>query len=229
MLRLSPDFFEAFLNFTGTPWATGPLPGKVKEFVYIAIDASITHLYQPGLRKHMGDALRQGATGPEIMAVLQIASAIGLVASNTGAPMLLDALREAGNEPVDAAPLTAEQAQRKQGFEQATGFWDEGCDALLRLDPGGFDAYAAYLRTVWQTQALDPVTRELIGIAVHASTTFLHAPGIRLHMRRALACGATSAQIMEVLQLVSVLGIHSCSIGVPLLNEALARAAVNTS
>ena len=43
-LRFGLDFFDAFLAFTGTPWATGPLPPKVKEFVYIAIDGAITHL-----------------------------------------------------------------------------------------------------------------------------------------------------------------------------------------
>jgi hypothetical protein len=42
-------------------------------------------------------------------------------------------------------------------------------------------------------------------------------------MRRALACGATSAQIMEVLQLTSVLGIHTCSVGAPLLSDEMAR------
>jgi alkylhydroperoxidase/carboxymuconolactone decarboxylase family protein YurZ len=38
-------------------------------------------------------------------------------------------------------------------------------------------------------------------------------------MRNALRHGATSQEIMEVLQLVSVLGIHSATLGVPILLE----------
>ena len=225
VLRLSPDFFAAFTAFTGAPWAHGPLPGKVKEFVYIAIDAAITHLYQPGLRKHMGDAMRQGATPAEIMEVLQLASCIGLLSSTTGAPFLLDALREAGSGPAADAALDDHQAARKQSFVDATGHWDEGLDALLRLDAGAFDQHARYLCAAWQTRALDPVTRELLCIAVHASSTLMHKPGTALHMRRALAAGATQQQIMEVLQLTSVLGIHTCSVGVPILLEEAARQA----
>lgn len=216
-LRLSPDFFEAFLAFTGTPWTTGPLPPKVKEFIYIAIDGAITHLYQRGLQMHIGEALRHGASPTEVMEVLQMASLIGLITSTVAAPMLLEALH--GDKPLPA--LDTAQLERKRVFEEATGRWDAGCDAMLRLDPTAFDIWAGYVMSAWQTRALDPVTRELVGIAVHASTTLLHAPGIQLHMRRALALGATQAQIMEVLQLTSVLGIHTCSVGVPLLMQAL--------
>lgn len=225
LLRMSPDFFAAFLAFTGTPWSSGPLPPKVKEFVYIAIDSATTHLYQRGMRMHIGEALRHGATPAEITEVLQIASSIGLLTCTTAAPMLMDALREAGTPADNTAPLTDEQAARKQSFEAATGIWDAGCEAMLRLDLQAFDTYAGYLRAAWQTRALDPVTRELLGIAVHASTTLLHAPGVQLHMRRALAAGATAEQIVEVLQLTSVLGIHTCSVAMPMLMEQLEVAA----
>lgn len=215
-LRFGPDFFEAFLAFTGMPWATGPLPPKVKEFVYIAIDGAITHLYQRGLQMHIGEALRHGASPGEVMEVLQLASLIGLITQTTAAPMLLEALGRSTDEPLDAV-----QQQRKREFMDALGHWDDGCEAMLRLDATAFDSYAGYIRAAWHTRALDPVTRELVGIAVHASTTLLHGPGIQLHMRRALALGATQEQVMEVLQLTSVLGIHTCSVGVPLLMEAL--------
>ncbi len=230
LLQHSPAFFEAFLNFTSAPWKNGPLSPKVKELVYIAIDAAITHLYQPGLRKHMGDALGHGATTAEIVETLQLASCIGLLSTTTAAPFLLQALRQRGvqraGEPLpnaDDVPLNADQSARKLGFEAATGHWSDELEALLRLDLGAFDQHARYLQAAWQTQALDAVTRELLCIAVHASTTLLHKPGIALHMRRALSAGATQAQIMEVLQLTSVLGIHSCSIGLPILAEQATR------
>ncbi len=65
---------------------------------------------------------------------------------------------------------------------EAVGHWDEGCEAMLRLDAAAFDTYAGYIRAAWQTRALEPVTRELVGIAVHAIIV-----GYALRRRSALA------------------------------------------
>jgi alkylhydroperoxidase/carboxymuconolactone decarboxylase family protein YurZ len=65
-------------------------------------------------------------------------------------------------------------------------------------------------------------TIELIAIAVDASCTHLYAPGVRRHVRKALELGATKEEIAAVLQLTSVLGIHTMSVGAPILHEELA-------
>lgn len=219
ILRHSPEFFDAFLCFTSAPWNSHALTPRVKELVYVAIDAAITHLYEPGIRKHIGDALGHGATVQEITETLQLASCIGLLSTTVSAPYLLQFLRSRG-EPFQA--LTADQIALKDEFEAATGHWDEGMDALLRVDPIAFAKHAHYLCSAWQTSALDPVTRELLCVAVHASSTLLHRPGIARHMERALEAGATREQIIEVLQLTSVIGIHTCSVAMPLLAEVAA-------
>lgn len=46
------------------------LGAKVKEFVYIAIDCATTHLYVPGLKLHIRNAVRLGASREEVMEVL---------------------------------------------------------------------------------------------------------------------------------------------------------------
>lgn len=69
---------------------------------------------------------------------------------------------------------------------------------------------------------LDAKTIEFIAIAVDASCTHLYAPGVRRHIRKALALGATPQEITAVLQCVSVLGIHTMSLGAPILLEELA-------
>jgi alkylhydroperoxidase/carboxymuconolactone decarboxylase family protein YurZ len=74
---------------------------------------------------------------------------------------------------------------------------------------------------------LDAKTRELIAIAVDASCTHLYAPGVRRHVRRALEVGATPGEVLSVLQMVSVLGIHSVALGVPMLAEAIADRAAS--
>jgi alkylhydroperoxidase/carboxymuconolactone decarboxylase family protein YurZ len=62
-------------------------------------------------------------------------------------------------------------------------------------------------------------TKELIFIAVNAATTHLWAPGVRRHIRNALNEGATPEEILEAIQLTSIMGIHSLTLGVPILQE----------
>jgi len=52
LLSLDERFFESYLNFSAVPWRNGVLEPKIKELIYTAIDASTTHLYEPGLRQH---------------------------------------------------------------------------------------------------------------------------------------------------------------------------------
>jgi alkylhydroperoxidase/carboxymuconolactone decarboxylase family protein YurZ len=77
LLRLDPDLFEAYCEYSGLPWTGGVLEPKVKEFIYIAFDAAATHLHRPGIEQHFRNALHHGATAQELLAVLQIASTLG--------------------------------------------------------------------------------------------------------------------------------------------------------
>jgi alkylhydroperoxidase/carboxymuconolactone decarboxylase family protein YurZ len=94
IIRLDADFFEAYLNFSAIPWRKGVLPPKVKELIYIAIDASTTHLYTPGIRLHMRNALGYGATKEEIMEVLELTSVLGIHACTEAVPILAEELRK---------------------------------------------------------------------------------------------------------------------------------------
>jgi alkylhydroperoxidase/carboxymuconolactone decarboxylase family protein YurZ len=80
--------------FSSVPWREGVLEPKVKEFMYCAFDAAATHLYVPGLKLHMRNALRYGATAEEIMEVLEIVSTIGIHGAVLAAPILEAALDE---------------------------------------------------------------------------------------------------------------------------------------
>lgn len=96
VLRLDPDFFEAYLNFSAVPWRKGVLPPKIKELIYTAIDASTTHLYEPGLRQHISNALKYGATKEEIMEVFELVSVLGIHTCTMGVPILVEELKKAG-------------------------------------------------------------------------------------------------------------------------------------
>lgn len=102
LLELDPDLFEAYVAFSSVPWRTGVLSPKVKEFIYCAFDASSTHLYVPGLKLHMRNALRYGASAEELMELLEIVSTTGIHGAELGAPLLEAALareRDAQESP----------------------------------------------------------------------------------------------------------------------------------
>lgn len=86
--EMDPDYLEAFLRFRAVPQRNGPLPQKVKEFIFIAINAATTHLWAPGLRRHIRNALRAGATKAEILEVIQLTSIMGIHSMALAAPIL---------------------------------------------------------------------------------------------------------------------------------------------
>ena len=85
--------FEAFLEFGSVAWKKGYLPPKVKEFIYIAIDSATTHMYEPGLRIHIRNAFKLGATKEEIMEVYELVSILGMHTISMGVPVLVDEMR----------------------------------------------------------------------------------------------------------------------------------------
>jgi len=106
---------------------------------------------------------------------------------------------------------------------RARGDWNPLWEQFRELDPDFLEAYLAF-RSVPQTQGpLDQKYKELILIAINAATTHLYAPGVRRHIQNALKAGASMAEILETIQLTTVMGIHSCNLAIPILMEEVSR------
>ncbi len=226
LLELSPDFFEAYLNFSSVPWRSGVLAPKIKELIYVAIDAATTHLYAPGTHIHMRNALGYGATKEEIMEVLQLTAVLGIHTMALGVPALIAEMQQAGRgAEVAPKPLSPYQERLKAEFTANRGYWSKGWDGLLQLSPEFFEAYVQLSSVPWKNGVLEPKIKELIYIAIDASTTHLFLPGLRIHIQNALRYGATTQEIMEVMQLTAVLGIHTITEGVPILLDEMQKAA----
>jgi len=73
-------------------YGSGVLPPKEVELLSIAFDASFTHMYAPGTRRHIQNALKAGASVEEIFEVLKICVAQGVEACNIGVPILEEEL-----------------------------------------------------------------------------------------------------------------------------------------
>jgi len=223
ILELDPAFLSAYLRFSAVPWTKNHLAPKVKEFMYLAVDAAATHLYEPGIRQHIRAAIEHGASAAELTEVLELTSTLGIHACNIGVPLLLDVLTEEGQRTGPAA-RTTEQEQLKQEFEANRGYWHEFWDGFLELDPELFGAYLELSSVPWKTGVLEPKVKEFVYIAFDASATHLYVPGLKLHMRNAIGLGASPAEIMEVLEIASVIGIHAATVAAPILQEELRAA-----
>jgi alkylhydroperoxidase/carboxymuconolactone decarboxylase family protein YurZ len=90
--NLDPLWTEQVVT-AGLPVYTGALiPPKLAELLSIAFDASVTHMYAPGTRRHITAALKLGATVEEIMEVLKLCVSMGMQACALGVPILADEL-----------------------------------------------------------------------------------------------------------------------------------------
>jgi alkylhydroperoxidase/carboxymuconolactone decarboxylase family protein YurZ len=218
VLRLDPEFLRAYLKLSMVPWRKNHLPAKVKEFVYIAVDSAATHLYTPGIRQHIRAALDLGASTAEIMEVLQLTSTLGIHACNIGVPLLLEVLEEEGKR-TGPAPLDDNQLRIKEKFTAKRGYWHEFWDGLLEMSPELFDAYTDFSSLAWTDGVLEPKVKELIYCAFDAAATHLYVPGLKAHMRNALGYGATAEEIIEVLEIATVISIHTATVSAPILLE----------
>lgn len=103
--------------------------------------------------------------------------------------------------------------------QRVTGPWDATAfDTLKRWEPAWSAAVAKVTNDSW-TGALDRKTVELICVAINAACTNLNEDGTRRHIRKALEAGATRDELVTVLKMASLLSIHTCSLGAPILLE----------
>jgi alkylhydroperoxidase/carboxymuconolactone decarboxylase family protein YurZ len=94
--ELDPAWTDEFMATGAGIYGSGLLSAKEVELLSIAFDASYTHMYAPGTRRHIHNALKTGATVEEIMEVLKLCVAQGVQACNLGVPILAAELERLG-------------------------------------------------------------------------------------------------------------------------------------
>lgn len=210
LMERAPQFLDAYIRFQSGPANTGVLPKKLCEFIYIAIDISVNHMYERGGRRHMEHALKAGASPEEILQVVLLTTAVSARQPlDLGLRVLAEETGAVHPWPGGAA------AEAKADHLARTGGWPPSGDALLSLSPALAEGYLAYGIAAWEAGPLSVLDKELIMLALNAAPTCLHEDGIRRHVRGALAAGATPVQIAATLQLSAALAVHTCTIGVP--------------
>lgn len=128
-------------------------------------------------------------------------------------------MNKSTKSPRKPAEVTANQPYT--GAQRASGDWNPLWDTICEWDPEFMERYLAFRSVPHRNGPLPPKYKELIMIAINVAATHMYGPGVRRHIQNALEKGATREEILEAIQLTTVLGIHACNIGIPILAEEL--------
>jgi len=135
-------------------------------------------------------------------------------------PVLTEILAEQGIR-TEPAPLDDYQNRLKAEFTDKRGYWNPTWDEMLELDPRLFDAYTEFSSHPWMHGSLSPKQREFIYMAFDTSSTHLYKVGLKLHIENALRYGATVGEVLEVMEIASLIGMQTLQVGAPLLREVI--------
>lgn len=191
MLREHPAFVRAYARYAGHPARHGPLSERLVELIYVALDASGSHLFEPGLRTHMARALALGVGPAELFDVLHLVAAQGL------------------DGVTQAAALLAEECGLAQDSD-ATG---DAMSALRALDPDYAAAAQEFLALPSPGDGLSDAEKCLIRVALAACFTAHHPEALRQHLRSGLQLGLQRAELLQAIQLGAHLAVHGTALG----------------
>lgn len=220
LLELDPDYLRAYLNFQDAPAQSGLLEPKVHEFIYIAVDGAVSHLYAPGLARHIEMALDKGATAGEVLEVIQLTMLTTLDSFDAGIGVLAEEMERRG---IASAPQGIER--QRAAHIALTGGWPAFANTLAAVAPHLLEPVLGYEAAPYAGGHLTPKLREFIRIAIHASPVAPQREALQRDIPRALDAGASPAEIAEVLALASAIAVHTCTFAVPALHKAAQRGA----
>ncbi|KAI1749128.1 Metallo-hydrolase/oxidoreductase [Xylaria castorea] len=230
LLNVDPAFFSASVSLASVPRRKSHLSHKEQALISLAVDCAATHLYTPGIREHVASAAREGASKDEILEVIELSCTLGIHACNVGVPLLVEVLKEEGKYLDDITrPFDERQQNLQREFTAKRGYWHTFWEDFLRLDPEFFAGYLEFSSLPWVKNVegtvgqgkgvLEPKMKELVYCAFDAASTHLYVPGLKLHMRNALGYGATPQEIVEVLELATLLSLHTAHVAAPIIEE----------
>lgn len=214
---LGDEYCDAFQRMVDAAQRRSALTNAERHLILMAVNAAVHLGDREGVRRHMLAALQAGASDEQVMAALK--QGLGMHTVTQCVPILLDELERVGRPipiPTDDELTEAERTFQRH-YTARRGFWYAGWNRMLRLDSDFLAAH--HDMSAASYPSLSPQMKELVNIAVNAATTHLYLSGTRVHMRRALELGVPADAILEVLEIVVLVGFHSIRVGMPIYEE----------
>lgn len=182
--------------------ATGPGLSEIdRALIRFALASSATALAVGALGDLAAHALELGADEELLIEVLMLASGIGVHALHEGVIAL--------NRLAVTRPTPPASAQLRARWE-SSGYWrrlDSELPGFLaglaEKAPWAYEAFVAFVGVAAREGRLDRLPRELIWASLDATPTHRYLPGLRLHLANAVKLGASSAQLIDTLNLAA--------------------------
>ena len=159
LLRRDPAFLDAYGTYAATHRETGPLTGKQIELIYVALDASATHMFRNGLASHTQKAREAGVTEAELMHVFRLVVGQGYDVAKAAEQVLIDELAAQEVEALPPDLAWDARAQAAFGAEVQGGALRAQDEALIRV------ALHASL-TAYCERALEAAIRKALTLSV---------------------------------------------------------------
>lgn len=225
ILREDPLFLERYARYAGHPARSGPLPERMVELIYVALDASATHLFAGGLRTHLIRAFEVGVRPKEVFDVLQLVAEQGLDRVFESANVLAMACNERRITPSAQTRSTTAQDDhlpdrvRRSADRAGLDISEAALDLILRIDPGYIPVVIEFLDGATDDAGLPECDKALIEVALRACFTGFDALALRSRIDRALDLGRTPAELLQAIQLGAHLSVHGTALGATTLAE----------
>lgn len=217
--RTDAEFARRGIALEASSWE-GPLPERTRRLVLLAASVSASGADVGEAERHLRAALAEGIEVSAIAEAIELACVLGVHTATMAAPLLVEELAGRG-EVIDGA--SPESARARADFGRRRGYWSPVWEPVAALAPDFLGAYLDFSSLPTERAELDPVTRELILLAVNCVTTHLFATGTRVHLRTALALGANPGEVLQVFRLLSTVGLRAALTGFELLAAVTAE------
>jgi alkylhydroperoxidase/carboxymuconolactone decarboxylase family protein YurZ len=209
MAEILPPCHAAAADFWTCPLQAPNLTARMKELVLFAMHASASSLNPASMERQIHRALSAGASHADIVDVLVSIVALANHALYGSVPVLQEELRAAGIAPQAATDDMAGFQAAKDHFIKIRKFWNPDRDPLARMMPEYFGVLTRLSVASWEHGPLTRKEREFICIGIDCTVTHSYAPGLRIHIRNAIAEGATEGEILEIFQLAATMGLDA--------------------
>ncbi len=210
LLELRPSFLVSYADYAGYPASKGLLSERMVELVYVALDASATHLFSSGLKLHMQKALDCGASDADILDVLVL---VCLQAAGSVVDAMDEVMCVYGNVRAEQGGSSSEHCAT------ALGLPTELLARLLPLDPPYFLRLQALAESGVSKEGLSATERCLVQIALHACFTGVNSTALRAGIECAYRLGVPQDAVLQVIQMSAHLAVHGTAMGSTTLAE----------
>jgi alkylhydroperoxidase/carboxymuconolactone decarboxylase family protein YurZ len=213
ILTFSPPYLAAYLELSAYVADRGALSPRLRELIYVATNCSPTHMFERGVRNHAREALKQGASRDDLLAVAAIVSTVGGQTYAMGAAALAACL------PAGVASASAEAEHASADHRALFGQLQADAEAAIALDAQFYQCWLDFAAAPLQGSVLPAREAHLIALAAYAQCTQLSREGVERQVRAALAAGASSQEVLDVFRLITIMSIHAMVFALPIINE----------